>query len=190
MLVSYTAYELVTGDALTEVSNLCRHAARSNGAFTSSTIPTLAAVEQWLTVSSYWIGGILLRSGLSRVQTASEVVAILQQLNVYDACMKVEMSLPVESSSGEPNERFKFFEERRTEMMEQVMDGTLASLGAVTADAGLRTPIITGISRSRKALLNQDTDATQHRVKREQFTYPGSQQGAYDTDSLNAWSPQ
>lgn len=188
--MTYTAYELTVGDALTEVQNLCHHAARNSGAFSASTIPTLSAVEQWITTSYYWIGGVLLRSGLSRTQTAPEVLGILQQLNVYDACMKVEMSLPVESSSGEPNERFKFFEERRNELMEQLMDGTLAGLGAVTQSTGLRTPIVTGTSRARKALLNEDTDATQHRVKREQFTYPGSQQGTYDTDSLNAWSPQ
>lgn len=83
------------------------------------------------------------------------------------------MSFPSDNSSGQPNARFQWFENERTEILEAIGDGTLAGLGAVTATTGMRTPIITGISLSRKAVADTDTDRTQHHVKRDQFGSPG-----------------
>lgn len=171
--MSYLGYELTAGDALLEVQELCRHAARQDGRFTAATVPTLVAVERWLTTSYYWIAGQLRRHGFDTVQTNAVVLGILQQLNVYDACLKVEMSFPVESSSGEPNSRFQFFLDRREELLEMIGDGTLAAMGAEVVPNAGREPVLTGQFLSRKQLAEDNTDRTQHRVRREQFTYPG-----------------
>lgn len=185
---AYTAWELSPGDALAEIQSLCRHAARSNGGFSADTIPTLKSVQQYITLSYYWVNGELARHGLSTTQTLPAVVGILQQLNVYDVCIKIEMSLPVASATGEPNERFKFFVDRRAELMEQIANGTISSLFANEASIGLRAPIVTGLSYSRKALADNDRDRTQHRVKRDQFSYPGVA-GPPMQDPYTYWSP-
>jgi hypothetical protein len=171
--VSYTAWETSAGAALSDVQNLCRHAARANAGFSPTTIPSLPAVERWITLSKAWIDGLLIRNGLSLTQDNADVVGILQELNTYDACIKVELSLPAEMSTGDPNLRFKTFVDRRMELVESIKDGTLAGLGANVFNSGQRTPILTGTSISRKQLMEDDTDAVQHRVHEEQFDFPG-----------------
>jgi len=172
--MSYVAFELATGEAKAEIESLCRHAARgSGGTFTSNTVPSLGAVERWLTTSYYWIQGQLRRSGLSSTQTATPVLGQLQQLQVYDVCCKVELSLPVDSTSGDPSARFQWFETQRKEMLETLHDGTLAGLGAATYDGGVRTPYAGGLSNSRKRLIEDNADATQHRVRRGGFVNVG-----------------
>lgn len=186
--MSYTAYESATGEALADVASLCRHAARDNGSFAPETVPALQAVERWLTLSHAWIAGLLKRHGYSDVQTDTNVIGVLQELNTYDVCMKVELSMPSESSSGDPNERFKTFQERRMELMEQITDGTIATLGAVLFNSGLRSPIVTGTSYSRKRVAENDADRTQHRVRRSQFNNPAAGQDATLT-VMSDWSP-
>lgn len=172
--MAYTAYETAEGEALGEVQSLCRHAARSAGAFAATTIPTLPAVERYLTTSYYWIQGLLRRAGLSSAQTDTAVLSILQQLNVYDTCIKVELSLPTNAETGEGNNRFDTFEERRKDLLEMFTDGTLAAMpNAVLLDNALRTPVVTGVSISRKRLAEEDTDRTQHRIRRGQFQAHG-----------------
>lgn len=186
--MSYQSFETTAGDALLEVQTLCRHAARASGAFSTTTVPTLAAVEQWLTTSNYWIQGILLSHGYTAAQTGASALSILQQLNVYDTCMKVELSLPAADGSGEPNGRFREFSERRQELLDMVIDGTLSVFLGLTGAGLRRLPIVTGLSRSRKRLVETDTDATQHRVRRGQFNAPGNSEQASLVDS-NEWSP-
>lgn len=169
--MSYTAFETANGEAKADVEALCRHAAESG--FSSSTVPTLAAVERWLTTSYYWIQGLLHRAGLSGTQTATNVVAILQELNVYDVCIKVEMALPTQIESGDPNERFQVFVDRRAELLDAIRDGTLAGLGASEYDAGQRKPVAGGLSIARKAVLTEDTDAVQPRATIGRFNNPG-----------------
>jgi predicted NUDIX family NTP pyrophosphohydrolase len=80
--------------------------------------------------------------------------------------------VPKRGGTGDENERFKAFKERRDELVEMITDGTLAAMGATEQASGSRVPIVTGLSKSRKELANLDTDATQHRVKRDMFNSP------------------
>lgn len=185
--MAYTAYETAANEALGEVQSLCRHAARASGAFSSATVPSLAAVERYLTTSYYWIQGLLRRAGMSPTQTDTAVLGVLQQLNVYDVCIKIELSLPANAETGEGNNRYDTFEERRKELMEMFADGTLAAMpDAVLLSSALRTPIVTGVSISRKRVAEDDTDRTQHRVRRNQFQAPGqlSPLGETEADAL------
>lgn len=169
-------YELTSGAALADVESLCRHVARSPGAtFGTATTPKLTAVQSWLTLSGYWIGGLLSRYGLDPAQDDAPVVGILQQLNVYDTCWKVEASLPNEDSTGAPNARMVEFSDRRMELVEMIENGTLVALGAhLQAGGAVRSPLVGGLSISRKRYADDDLDATQHRVKRNQFINPGA----------------
>ena len=173
--MAYTAWETAAGEALAEVEAYCRHAARSSaGTFTTNTTPTKAAVERWLTVSYHWIRSLLASAGLSTTQTDATVLAVLQELNALDVAAKVELSLPEESGSGEPNQRFLAFDERRKELIEIIADGTLAAMGATTSASGRRMPTIGGERLSRKAVAEEDTDRTQHRIRRNIFGHPSN----------------
>lgn len=167
--MSYLAYELAEGDARREVERLCRHAARASGAFSSSTVPDAAAVEQYLTTSYHWIRTRLIKAGLSDDQTDADVVGVLQQLQVYDVCMKVELALPTEAAGGNPSDRWTTFKELRDEMAMMISDGSLSGIGAEEIELARRTPFVGGISRERKRLMREDSDAIQHRVQRDQF---------------------
>lgn len=171
--MAYSSYELASGDALAEVQRLCRHAARANGAFTTATVPSLSAVEQWLTTSYYMLGAILRKAGLSETQTAVSVVGVLQQAMVYDTCMKVELSLPTEAAGAGPSARYVMFKELRDEFWTAIRDGTIAGIDATVDSTLQRTPYVGGLSISRKTLMVDDTDATQHRIRRGQFQRQG-----------------
>ncbi len=170
--MSYSSFELASGDALREVQHLCRHAARAGGAFSSSTVPTLASVEQYLTTSYHWIRSRLAKGGLSDTQTLTAVLGVLQQLQVYDVAMKVELALPTEAAGGGASERWTLFRELRDELATMISDGSLAAIGATErTDDKHRTPFVGGISKSRKDVMEDDTDINQHRIKRDQFRY-------------------
>ncbi len=184
--MTYLAYELSGTAALNGVASLCRHAARAAGSFDVATIPSLGQVESWLTESYYWIGGQLRRYGFDEDQSAagSAVISILQQLQVYDTCCKVELSLPAAGATGEPNARFQTFIERREELLGNLHDGTLNNLSAIaeTKATSPRRPIVTGLSKSDKKTLEDDTDATQHRIRRDEFLNPGTLGPLAETD--------
>lgn len=171
--MAYSGFELASGDALAEIERLCRHAARgTGGTFSGSTVPTLASVEQYLTTSYYWIGSQLVKAGLSTTQTDTEVLGVLQQLQVYDVAMKVELALPVAAADGGPSARWETFRELRDELKMLIGDGSLVALGATELDEAARkwrVPFVGGISIARKAVMRDDTDAVQHRVRRGQF---------------------
>lgn len=120
---------------------------------------------------------------MSTTQTDEAILGILQQLNVYDTCIKIELSLPTNAETGEGNNRFDTFEERRKDLLEMFTDGTLAAMpGAVLLETDMRTPIVTGISISRKRLAEEDTDRTQHRIRRGQFQAHGLLDPVAETD--------
>ncbi len=183
MASSYTAYESADDEAKNGVEALCRHLTKS-GEFDATTSPLLEEVERYINISHFWIQGLLQKAGLSTTQTDTDVIGILEQLNVYDTCVKVELGQPALNVTGEPNARFVAFTERRDELMAMVVDGTLSAMGA-TADsiaAGRRTPILTGQLISRKKVADGNTDRTQHSVRRGAFVNPAIAAPRSETD--------
>lgn len=180
--MAYTAFETAANEAYTQVKSYCRHAARADGEFTSGTVPSLVQVEGWITVSYYWVRGLLNRYGYSATQTNINILGILMELNVLDAAAKIELSLPAESTTGEPNQRFIEFNERRKELMNMIADGTFSAMGAVMSSSAARTPLLSGISKSRKDILESDDDATQHRIRRNLFQSPGTRDATSEQD--------
>ncbi len=183
MASNYTAYESADDEAVNGVESLCRHLTDS-GDFSPTTTPLIEEVERWLTTSYYWIQGLLAKAGLSTTQTASSILGILEQLNVYDVAVKTELSSPATNLDGEPNARFITFTERRDELMAMLTDGTLAAMGATvdSTAAARRTPVATGLSIARKKVAEDDTDRTQHRVRRNLFHRPDGTEPWAETD--------
>lgn len=164
--MSYTAYETADGSALDQVEAYCAHLTEDS-AFSTDTNPTKAQVEKWLTTSHALIAGWLLEFGYSSVQTDPVVLGILEEANAIDTVIKVELNNPT-TINGEPNDRFKWFQSRRDELKE-IIDGLgLASMGATLE--GDRTSLqisASGISKSDKQTVRDDTDAVQHRFRRD-----------------------
>lgn len=177
-----SAFELTAGDVRRDVEMLCRHLTRGAGAFSASTIPTEASVERWITLSYHWIRGLLRRNGLSEDQTEPDVVGILQSLQSYDVAIKCEMSQATADISGEPSARFQMFVDLRKELIDLIIAGTLSDLGATPVDTNGRAPILTGQFLDRKQVAEDDTNRTQHRIRRNLFRNPGSDFTMAETD--------
>lgn len=181
-IIAYTAYEVSAGAALADVQALCRHVARgSGGTFDDTTIPTMETVCRWLTTATAWASGVLRNGGMSQTQTDPHVLAILQELIVYDVCARVEISQPAADSTGEPSARFQEFSKRRADLFDFIDNGYLSTIDGV-GFGPVRTPVVGGISLSRKKVADDDTDRTQHRVKRNQFQRPGVPQPSQTDD--------
>lgn len=166
-MATYSAYELVEGACLEDVESLCAQLT-IDGSFTDESQPKATEVERWLTLSKYWIGGILASIGISPTQTLPAVVGILQELNALDVAVKCELANPI-TGVGEPNERFLELKRRWTDILTMITDTQmLVALGATQQDAGSSSQLlaISGVSRSRKRTVESDTDYLKPRFRR------------------------
>lgn len=182
-MATYTAYETDEGLCLETVETYCKHIT-DMGSFNDETQPTGQEVEKFLTASYYSLAGILTSVGYSIVQTEDAVLAFLQEVQALDVVVKVELANPI-TGLGEPNERFKEFKARYTEMIE-LIKGTqlLEGLGAAVAEQGSASQLlaISGISKSRKRSVEDDSDYVQSRFRRGQGRNPLNDDTHADTD--------
>lgn len=150
------------GTALATVQNWCRHLT-SNGTFSTTTAPTLAQVQDWLTIAQSDVMMQLLAHGFgTTAPTNQNGLAWLEKMNCLRACMNVEMTYPV-TEWGKPNERMAAFKEQWDEgiaLMEK--PGALASIGLEESASGSLSSHLefTGTSLSRK----QSREAEEDRV--------------------------
>lgn len=172
--MSYTSYESASNECLRMVESLCRHVARDNGKFSEQTVPTLAVVERYITTAYYWVVSKLAERGYDSEQTETEVVGLLQTLNAYQAAIAIELSLPTNDESGTGNARFQALIDMRDSLYASIESGALGQMGASSSSNTARQPLVTGVSISRKQVAEDDTDATQHRIRRGAFEAPGN----------------
>ena len=159
MTSPYTAYELNEGACLEDVEALCAQLTMA-GTFGDETQPKGVTVERWITLSHHWIAGILAKNGYDTAQTDAEVVGILQELNALDVSVKCELANPL-TGVGEPNERFIALKERRDELLEMIENSQMLTLLGATGTSGgaiSENLAITGISKSRKLSVENDSD--------------------------------
>lgn len=171
--MAYTAYETDEGELMATVAANSRHAARLQGAFGANTIPRLTDVERWITSSYFWINGLLTRHSYVVPEDATAVIAILQELQTLDVCIKIDASLPSSAESGEPSARFQLWLDRRQEIIDMINDGTIFGLGAVQTGTA-HQPIVTGYRVGRKQVAYNNPDIVQARARRGQFSAPGT----------------
>jgi hypothetical protein len=167
-------YETTAGAALLQVESFCRHLTLG-GVFTQNSNPTRDQAIDYISASGFWVGGLLSTHGYSVTQTDAEVLGFLQELNVYDAVVKVELSVPSDDRTGEGNARFQEFKNRLGQLVKMFeQPGFLGGLGATTGGASLSSQLLaTGISRDAKDIVYEDTDHIPARFKKGMHKAPG-----------------
>lgn len=182
--MSYTNWDNTALDTFNRVTAYCRHIAGTAGFTDGTTRPGSTEVEYLLT-DSYWeIAGLLERYGYSTAQTNANVKSFLVGLHAVTAAIKVEQASP-SSGTGEPNERFKAFQDTRARLEELIKSNALAQMGASKDRARSAYTIATGISESRKTSVEDDSDVVQPRFKRGwgQSTLTGGESTNVDLES-------
>ena len=88
--MSYTAYEVTTGDAESYVEDL-QASYTEGGEFNSETTPTLATVERHLTNIHADMAGMMVAAGYAVTQTDDDVERLLMGYNARGAAYMVEL---------------------------------------------------------------------------------------------------
>lgn len=163
----YQAFELKSGGCLERVERLCRHLT-SGGKFTDNTPVSIGDVLMSLDDSYYFILGDLAKNGYDTTiaGTLTNVLAVLEQIQAYDAAAAIEFGMPV-SDTGEPNERFKGMVARRDRLITDYVRGdALQQLGATRSRA--RSTFLEGTGRSidRKNTVYDNSDVVPSRFPR------------------------
>lgn len=167
--MAYTGYEVSAGDAMNRVEALCKTLTDA-GVFSTTTQPTLAEVEDWLTDGKAQVNLRLARYGYSKDQTDADVVRVLMHLNALWAAAQVEFSNPSQGFSPEEGSRgemfLKQFEEQCTVTINnsgfEELGGTKASDLTELSSAG-------GIRYSDKETIENDTDIIPYAFTRGRF---------------------
>lgn len=166
--MAYSAFETAANECLRHVESLVPHLTAS-GTFDTTTVPTLAQVERWLTIEYNILQGKLADIGYESVPTDSQAIAILQEAQALAVAVRCEMANPVMARTGEPSERFQELKRQRDDVRAFLASDALEHLGASRERALGAFVEATGVSRSRKSSVETDTDWIHHRFKRGQF---------------------
>lgn len=142
----------------------CRHLT-SSGIFDTTSHPTLAQVERFLSQTYYQLQAILAEKGYNPAQTDTQVVGYLENLNAVGAARKIELTQPV-TGGGEPNERFREFSAAWRDGTAFMATDAFEALGGERTERVGEGLVLTGRSRSRKRTVAADTDLVPARFPR------------------------
>ena len=170
--MSYTGYERSGTSCLQEVEAFCRHLTEG-GTFSTSSIPTLAQVERFLTDAHDQIAVWLQDYGYDSAQTDTDVLGALQIYNAYGAAALVEITQP--SVSWEPREgnRYSLFQKKFEEVKGLIQSRGFGLLGGVKSVELSRDLSAGGISVSDKEVIETDTDHPDYWFTRDLHRHPG-----------------
>lgn len=172
--MAYSGYELVPGTSIIKsVEAHCRHLT-AGGTFAITGTPSLTRVEQWIDETYYGLQVELARAGYSPTIPASATAAIgfLERLNVYGAVTQVELAHPVTGRGGQPNDRYIAYKELYDQGITTLATDALEVMGATKSNVTSAYAEVGGISKSRKRVTYDDTDAVQARFRRNQGRSP------------------
>ena len=161
---NYSAYEITHGAALEGVENKCQHLTQ-DGHFGDDTVPNSATVEAILTESYYRVAAELAANRYAVAQTDTVVLGFLQRLNILDAALNIELSVPI-VGPGEPNERYKALQAERDAMFALLRTNALTVLGAVASSSYSDLFAQTGVIRDDKEDVDTDSDIVPKRFRR------------------------
>jgi hypothetical protein len=169
---------LISGDtgkayaAASDVAALCRNLLGSASTFLTTTSPTLASVNTWLSSGCSVIESYLSARGYSTPVAVGTVArAMVTDLNTLYAAARAEMSRanvvlgPGERTRGQVFD--EMFRRQLTELL--TMDLTIA--GIARSNAGIL--FVGGISKDDKDSYEDDTDRVAPRFKRNMHRFPG-----------------
>ncbi len=166
--MAYKAYEQSAGvSVIKSVEEHCKHLTDS-GTFSATGTPVLARVEQWNDEAYYRLQGELAKEGYGITVAAAQsaVIGILERLNVYGAVMQIELAHPITGRGGEPNDRYETYRQLWDEGVTILASDALSVLGHPRTTELSAYTEVGGISKGRKRVLYEDTDAVQSRYKR------------------------
>jgi hypothetical protein len=170
--VAYTAYERTAGvSAKAFVESLQRQYTNA-GTFDTSSTPTLAQVETFLTMGSGEIALKLVSNGYSQAQTESDTLTVLERFNVMAAAELIELSRPTAGgvfTESEPVSRLNAFSSWRRQLDMLIKSNGLSALGANRTGTGQTTG---GISISDKEIIETDTDFEPLIFGKDRFQHP------------------
>lgn len=181
--MAYVAYEVTAGtSALAGVAALCKHLT-SGTTFTTSTQPTLAEVEAWLTEGYGLINARLMNQGYEQDQTDADLLRALQPYNVWYAAAMAEYSQASAGFSEEGGGRGDMFMEmfwgskdNRPHLgLDALIQSKAFSLLGATIDTD-PTDFLSagGHSRSEKRDMEADSDLVPFLFGRDKFSAPGT----------------
>lgn len=174
-------YEVSAGSAIAQVEGYCRHLT-NRGTFDANSQPTLIWVTAQLNLDASYIAAKLQEGGYAYNQTDEEVLQLLQLWNTLKTVIAVELANPVESISGQGNLRFQEFRNQVKALEALAIGPGLADLGAEVSGGLGEFLTATGVSKDRKAAVEEDTDHIKHRIRRGQFRTPGATDPYADPD--------
>ena len=164
-------YEVSSGTAIFQVEGYCRHLTDA-GTFSSTSQPTRAWVTDQLNIEESFIATKLESCGYNSAQSATPVLRFLQGWNVIRTVIAIELANPVEGISGRGNARFQEFVNQEKMYAEVACSPGLEDMGATINSTMSDLLLATGVSKSRKQDVEEDTDFIKHRVRRGQFQNP------------------
>lgn len=171
--MSYQAYERTAGDCQKEVEALCRHLTNA-GVFDTTTNPTLANVEKFITDTYDEIGVFLVLAGYAKIQTDADIIGTLQHFNALGACAKVELTQPSVGFEDTENTRYnKFFNEFK-EVKELIKSVAFERLGATRSWEESDNLTCGGISISDKEDIEEDTNHPNYTFTRTKHKQPST----------------
>ena len=175
--MSYTAYERTAGTSAIQMVEALQLSRTNDGTFDTSSTPTLAMVESFLTQGSAELAVMLLRYGYAQAQTDSDVLTVLQRYNVYAACLEIEMTQPSAGwTDEEATTRIGTFAKWKAAADEMIRSDAFALLGG-TKQRDLSDMVsYGGASISDKDTIEEDSDFEPYTFSRNQFGNPPSNQ--------------
>ena len=152
--------------------------------FSTTTQPTLAEVEQWLTAGYRLINMILLEYGYEQDQTDTDIKGVLQEYNVWYACSQAEYSQASAGFSAESGNRGDMFSElfwgsgksARAQShpgIRSIINSKAFALLGATIDTEVTAYLSAGgISRAEKRDAEADSDLVPYMFPRDKFSSP------------------
>lgn len=156
-----------------------RHIAGPDG-FGTATTPSQNEVFGFLDDSYFEIAVALQKYGYSLAQSGSAVRGVLQSLQGIEGAIKIELTAPTNTLTGEGNDRFIALKNARDALMALIMSDGLAQMGADMSKSRSAHIQLTGKSRSEKQAIYADSDAVPARFPRGWGQDPMLAAGAAD----------
>ncbi len=169
--MAYESYERSSGDALRSVEVWTRHLT-DGGTYSAAGTPALADVERYLDHTYYQLQGVLARVGYATAISGTPALGILENLQACGAVVKIELAHPVTGLRGEGNDRYKEFQKKWEQGTAELDSEMLQELGETRSTARSAYVVVGGVSRDRKRVVPDDSDAVPPRFRRGQFSNP------------------
>lgn len=173
--MAYSAYERTAGVTAIALLESLQRTHTSSGTFDTSSTPTLAQVESFLTIASADIAVMLQDYGYAQAQTDSGVLASLEQWNVKGAAYMIELSMPSAGWGGEEaSSRIAEFRKWREDAKEQIESEGFLRMGGIKEFELSAFITHGGTSISDKQTIEEDSDFEPFAFTTDGFKSAGS----------------